>query len=61
MRIQELKQSVARSDYHVDPQLVAEALLARLDPRRDPIVMPPVIRRRAGSPHPAAVRRDRRG
>jgi len=60
MRIQEIKRSVERCDYNVDPRLVAEAMLARMDPRRDPIVIPPVIRQRAGSPRPAARRRDHR-
>lgn len=61
IKIQELKQSVERCDYTVDPRLVAEAMLARMDPRRDPIVLPPVIRQRAGSLRPAAARRERRG
>lgn len=61
IKIQELKQSVERCDYTVDPRLVAEAMLARMDPRRDPIVMPPVIRRRAQSLRLAAPPRDPRG
>lgn len=44
MRIQGLKKSVAMRAYEVDPHRVAEALLRRMDPRRDPVLLPPVIR-----------------
>jgi hypothetical protein len=35
MRLDELKDKVDRSDYAVDPRLVAEALLRRFDTRRE--------------------------
>ncbi|PTL59286.1 hypothetical protein C7Y72_06290 [Paraconexibacter algicola] len=61
VRIQELQRRVAARDYVIDPLAVAEALLRRTDPRRDPVLLPPVIRRRADSPPaPAAPRRARR-
>ena len=45
----QLKTTVDLDAYVVDPQAVAEALLRRTDPRADPVLLPPVIRRRARS------------
>ena len=42
MRLDELKDKVDRSDYAVDPRLVAEALLRRFDTRRHEAVEPRV-------------------
>lgn len=50
VRITELQQRVSARDYIIDPRAVAEALLRRTDPRRDPVLLPPVIRRRADTP-----------
>lgn len=50
MRITELQHQVETSGYHVDPRAVAEALLRRVDPRRDPVLPGPFSPRRDGSP-----------
>jgi hypothetical protein len=44
MRLDELKDKVDRSDYGVDPRLVAEALLRRFDARREASGPAPVTR-----------------
>jgi hypothetical protein len=62
VRIRELQRRVAARDYVIDPLAVAEAMLRRTDPRRDPVLLPPVIRRRGDTPTAVApVRRVRRG
>lgn len=50
MRITELQQQVETSGYRVDPIAVAEALLRRVDPRRDPVFPGPFTPRRDESP-----------
>ena len=47
--VTQLKTSVDLDAYVIDPVAVAEALLRRTDPRRDPVLLPPVIRPRARS------------
>lgn len=59
MRVNELKDLVSTRGYAVDCEAVAEALLRRTDPRRGPVLLPPVTRPRARS-HAAAAPRSRR-
>ena len=62
VRIRELQRRVAARDYVIDPLAVAEAMLRRTDPRKDPVLLPPVIRRRGDTPSATApARRARRG
>jgi hypothetical protein len=49
MRVAELQTRVAERHYVVDPDAVAVALLARIDPTKDPVVVPPLIRPGAGA------------
>jgi hypothetical protein len=60
MRLDELKDKVDRSDYAVDPRLVAEALLRRFDRRRHEAQGPasitrPGARTRSAGPRPGLV------
>ena len=63
MHVESLKARVARDDYVVDPQAVAEALLRRTIPRRESAhpAAPTVVRRRAGSPKADGRGPSRRG
>ena len=49
MRVNELKDLVSTRGYAIDCDAVAEALLRRTDPRRGPVLLPPVSRPRARS------------
>ena len=60
MHVQNIKARVARADYVVDPAAVAEAMLRRCDPTRDPVLSRPV-RRRAHSPRAGGRDLPRRG
>ncbi len=60
VRIRELQRRVATRDYVIDPLAVAEAMLRRTDPRKDPVLLPPVIRRRGDTPSASAPARPAR-
>jgi hypothetical protein len=63
MHVESLKARVARDDYVVDPEAVAEAMLRRTIPRRASAhpASPTLFRRRAGSPKADGPGPNRRG
>ncbi len=59
MKIDSLKARIERSDYDVDPEAVAEAIIRRMRAARPPMMPPAVSRRGARSRAPRAPRRPR--
>jgi hypothetical protein len=57
MKLDSLKERIARADYAVDPDAVAEALIRRVDVARALSPRPALSRRGARSHAPRAARR----
>jgi Anti-sigma-28 factor, FlgM len=59
MKLESLKERIARADYAVDPDAVAEAVIRRMRFVRELEAAPRVIRRDARSPEPRGLNRPR--
>jgi hypothetical protein len=55
MKLDSLKERIARADYLVDPDVVAEAVIRRMRFVREPEAEPRVSRRDARSPEPRGL------
>ena len=55
MKLDSLKERIARADYLVDPDLVAEAVIRRMRFVREPEVEPRISRSDARSPEPRGL------
>jgi hypothetical protein len=55
MKLDSLKERIARADYLVDPDLVAEAVIRRMRFVREPEAEPRVSRSDARSPEPRGL------